>query len=80
MLPLDEIEYETNRLHGLLGKLKKLMHQGDYLEKKSISNKSPAIFKAYKRSRNQINAAIRKAKLDYLTKEINKDSQSSWHT
>ena len=64
----------------LTPEIMKLMHHRDYLKRKSISNKSQVTIEAYKHARNNVNAAIRRGKINYLTKEIKQDSQNSWNT
>lgn len=78
--PLRKKRVKNKASPWLTPEIKKLMYKRDFLKKKSISNKSRSTFEAYKRVRNQINTAIKKAKVNYLTNEIDYDSQSSWHT
>ena len=78
--PLKQSSVRNKPSPWLTPDIKKLMHKRDYLKEKSISNKSHTAFKAYKRARNDVNAAIKKAKINYLKKEINYDSKNSWHT
>ena len=78
--PLRKQRVKNKASPWLTSEIKKLMHKRDYLKKKSISNKSKATFEAYKRVRNKINAEIKRAKVNYLNKEIDNDNQNSWHT
>lgn len=60
--------------------IKKLMHKRDHLKKQAIKNGSKSFYEAYKEARNQVNAAIKKAKIDYVAEEVDSDKGDSRRT
>ena len=71
--PLRKRRVKNKSLPWLTPAIKKLMNTRDFLKKKSIQNASSAFLAAYKNARNRVNNAIRKAKKDYISEEINND-------
>ena len=71
---------KNNPSPWLTPEIKTLMHRRDHLKKKSIANNSKSTFEAYETVRNQVNAAIKKAKVNDLATEVNNDTQGSRHT
>ena len=60
--------------------IKKLMHKRDHLKKQSIKNWSKSLYEAYKKVRNQVNVAIKKAKTDYVSEEVDNDKGDGHRT
>ena len=65
----------------LVPSINELMHKRDHLKKQYVLSKSADSWNAFKRARNKVNVAIKRAKRDYAAKEINSnvgDSRSTW--
>ena len=75
--PLRKTRVKNKLSPWLTPHIKKLMYKRDYLKKQSIKNKSKSYREAYKAARNQVNAEIKKAKIDYVTSEVDNDKSDS---
>ena len=60
--------------------IEKLMYKRDHLKKQSIKNWSKSLYEAYKKVRNQVNVAIKKAKTDYVSEEVDNDKGDGHRT
>lgn len=79
--PLRKRRVRNKPSPWLTPEIRKLMYHRDYLKKKYVKNGSNALFDAYKLARNKVNAAIKKAKQDYVLTEVTNcegDTRRSW--
>ena len=79
--PLRKRKVRNKPTPWLTPSVKKMMYQRDHLKKISIKNGSSHLLEAYKEARNRVNAAIKKAKKDYVTAEVTNnthDPRRSW--
>ena len=78
--PLRKRKVRNKSSPWLKPSIKKLMYHRDYLKSKALKTPSTQVWEDYKRSRNQVNSEVKKAKKDYVSAEIKNDKGNSGRT
>lgn len=78
--PLRKRRVKNKPANWLTPTIRQLMHQRDHFKKQAVRNGSKATYETYKATRNKVNIAIKKAKVDYVTGEVDNDRGDSSRT